>query len=103
MSSYQSNPAQYLKVGEISISIVNYRKTTLTVESWWDSNLFLFQVNKEDSFKPIVDYIDAQYESYLQEELKIKRNLSRFELNITKRAFTSKLNLLCFTRFKKKS
>ncbi len=36
-----------------------------------------FQVNKEDSFKPIVDYIDAQYESYLQEELKIKRSLSR--------------------------
>lgn len=36
------------------------------------------QVNKEDSFKPIVDYIEAQYESYLQEELKIKRNLSSF-------------------------
>ena len=34
-------------------------------------------MNKEDSFKPIVDYIDAQYEAYLQEELKIKRNLSR--------------------------
>ncbi len=67
-----------------------------------DFEFVLFQVNKEDSFKPIVDYIDAQYESYLQEELKIKRNLSRFELNITKRAFTSKLNLLCFTRFQKK-
>ena len=36
-------------------------------------------MNKEDSFKPIVDYIEAQYESYLQEELKIKRNLSRFD------------------------
>jgi len=33
------------------------------------------QVNKEDSFKSIVDYIDTQFESYLQEELKIKRNL----------------------------
>ena len=36
------------------------------------------QVNKEDSFKPIVDYIDAQYEAYLQEELKIKRNLNTY-------------------------
>lgn len=33
------------------------------------------QINKEDSFKSIVDYIDNQFESYLQEELKIKRNL----------------------------
>ena len=36
------------------------------------------QVNKEDSFKPIVDYIDAQYEFFLQEELKIKRNLNSY-------------------------
>ena len=35
------------------------------------------QFNKEDSFKSIVDYIDNQFESYLQEELKIKRNLAR--------------------------
>ena len=35
------------------------------------------QINKEDSFKSIVDYIDNQFESYLQEELKIKRNLAR--------------------------
>ncbi|CAB4066995.1 SEPT6_8_11 [Lepeophtheirus salmonis] len=33
------------------------------------------QINKEDSFKTIVEYIDAQFESYLQEELKIKRNM----------------------------
>ena len=35
------------------------------------------QINKEDSFKSIVDYIDNQFEAYLQEELKIKRNLAR--------------------------
>lgn len=34
------------------------------------------QINKDDSFKAVVDYIDAQYEAYLQEELKIKRSLS---------------------------
>ncbi|XP_009881407.1 PREDICTED: septin-10 [Charadrius vociferus] len=33
------------------------------------------QINKEDSYRPIVDYIDAQFEAYLQEELKIKRSL----------------------------
>lgn len=36
------------------------------------------QINKENSFKAIVDYIDAQFENYLQEELKIKRSLSSF-------------------------
>jgi len=36
------------------------------------------QINKEDSFKPIVDYVDAQFEAYLQEELKIKRCLAMY-------------------------
>lgn len=36
------------------------------------------QVNKEDSFKAVVDYIDAQFEAYLQEELKIKRALPQY-------------------------
>merc|ERR1712029_1111501 len=36
------------------------------------------QVNKEDSFGPIVEYVDSQFEAYLQEELKIKRNLSGY-------------------------
>ncbi|KAL0176151.1 hypothetical protein M9458_028481, partial [Cirrhinus mrigala] len=33
------------------------------------------QINKEESYKPIVDYIDAQFENFLEEELKIKRSL----------------------------
>ncbi|NWV04128.1 SEP10 protein, partial [Ptilonorhynchus violaceus] len=33
------------------------------------------QVNKGDSYQPIVDYIDAQFEAYLEEELKIIRSL----------------------------
>ncbi|EEB11427.1 Septin-2, putative [Pediculus humanus corporis] len=36
------------------------------------------QINKENSFKAVVDYIDAQFEAYLQEELKIKRSLSTY-------------------------
>lgn len=39
------------------------------------------QINKEDSFKAVVDYIDAQFESYLQEELKIKRSLHTYHDN----------------------
>ncbi|KAJ8787867.1 hypothetical protein J1605_005671 [Eschrichtius robustus] len=31
-----------------------------------------------DSYQPIVDYIDAQFEAYLQEELKIKRSLFNY-------------------------
>ncbi|KAG9492450.1 septin-10 isoform X2 [Eleutherodactylus coqui] len=36
------------------------------------------QINKEDSYMPIVDYIDTQFEAYLQEELKIKRLLYKY-------------------------
>uniref|UniRef100_A0A8C1J600 Septin n=1 Tax=Cyprinus carpio TaxID=7962 RepID=A0A8C1J600_CYPCA len=36
------------------------------------------QVNKEESYKPIVDYIDAQFENFLEEELKIKRSLYNY-------------------------
>lgn len=30
------------------------------------------------SYQPVVDYIDRQFESYLQEELKIKRSLHNY-------------------------
>ncbi|XP_041902398.1 septin-10-like isoform X2 [Corvus kubaryi] len=33
------------------------------------------QMNKADSYQPIVDYIDAQFEAYLKEELKVIRSL----------------------------
>lgn len=36
------------------------------------------QINKEESYRAIVDYIDAQFEAYLQEELKIKRSLNNY-------------------------
>ncbi|XP_042560850.1 septin-8-A-like isoform X3 [Clupea harengus] len=36
------------------------------------------QINKEESYKPIVDYIDTQFENYLQEELKIRRSLFNY-------------------------
>uniref|UniRef100_A0A8C1I3J4 Septin n=2 Tax=Cyprinus carpio TaxID=7962 RepID=A0A8C1I3J4_CYPCA len=36
------------------------------------------QMNKQESYQHIVDYIDTQFESYLQEELKIKRSLHNY-------------------------
>ncbi|EPQ03466.1 Septin-6 [Myotis brandtii] len=36
------------------------------------------QINKEDSYKPIVEFLDAQFEAYLQEELKIRRVLHTY-------------------------
>lgn len=35
-------------------------------------------VKSLSSYKPIVDYIDTQFENYLQEELKIKRSLFNY-------------------------
>ncbi|XP_005103295.1 septin-11 isoform X1 [Aplysia californica] len=43
-----------------------------------DSVGFGDQINKDDSWKPIVDYIDAQFDAYLHEELKIKRMLHTY-------------------------
>ncbi|XP_025086082.1 LOW QUALITY PROTEIN: septin-11-like [Pomacea canaliculata] len=43
-----------------------------------DTTGFGDQINKADSWKPIVDYIDAQFDAYLQEELKIKRMLHSY-------------------------
>lgn len=36
------------------------------------------QFGTADSYKPIVEFIDAQFEAYLQEELKIKRTLHNY-------------------------
>jgi len=33
------------------------------------------QINKEESYKPVVEYINQQFENYLQEELKVCRSL----------------------------
>ncbi|KAI8036884.1 septin-2 [Drosophila gunungcola] len=34
------------------------------------------QVNKADSYKALVEYVDSQFEAYLQEELKIQRTMA---------------------------
>merc|ERR1719357_773830 len=57
---------------ELQESNVNLKLTLVDTVGYGD------QINKEDSFKSIVDYIDNQFEAYLQEELKIKRNLNTY-------------------------
>uniref|UniRef100_A0A914LLG7 Septin n=1 Tax=Meloidogyne incognita TaxID=6306 RepID=A0A914LLG7_MELIC len=37
------------------------------------------QLDKEKSARVIVDYINSQFEGYLKEELKVKRNLTKFD------------------------
>ncbi|XP_019862850.1 PREDICTED: septin-11-like [Amphimedon queenslandica] len=51
---------------------VRLRLTVVSTEGFGD------QINKEHSNTAIVKYIDEQYESFLQEELKIKRDLVSF-------------------------
>ncbi|CAH3198284.1 unnamed protein product, partial [Porites evermanni] len=37
------------------------------------------QINKDDSASPIVEYINSQFEKYLQQELKIRRSLNSYD------------------------
>ena len=61
-----------LRCNSIQESNVNLKLTLVDTVGYGD------QINKEDSFKSVVDYIDSQFEAWLQEELKIKRNLSAY-------------------------
>ncbi|XP_055100727.1 septin-10-like isoform X1 [Symphalangus syndactylus] len=53
---------------ELQESNVQLKLTIVTTVGFGD------QINKEESYQPIVDYIDDQFEAYFQEELKIKRS-----------------------------
>lgn len=64
-------PGVKLKASTYELQESNVRLKLTVV----DSVAFGDQINKEDSWKPIVDYIDSQFEAFLQEELKIKRSL----------------------------
>ena len=57
---------------ELQESNVNLKLTICDTVGYGD------QINKHNSFRAVVDYIDVQFESYLQEELKIKRLLKDY-------------------------
>ncbi|KAL1509862.1 hypothetical protein ABEB36_004536 [Hypothenemus hampei] len=79
-TNFESNPSPHtlptVKLNghtyELQESNVRLKLTIVDTVGYGD------QINKEDSFKAIVKYIDDQFENYLQEELKIKRSLSTF-------------------------
>jgi len=79
-TNFDSTPESHSEVGvrlkaatyELQESNVNLKLTLVDSVGYGD------QINKEDSFGSIVDYIDSQFEAYLQEELKIKRNLPHY-------------------------
>lgn len=73
-ASPHSLPAVKLKAQtyELQESNVRLKLTICDTVGYGD------QINKDDSFKAVVDHLDAQFEAYLQEELKIKRSLSAY-------------------------
>ncbi|KAM9741609.1 septin-8-A-like isoform 2-T2 [Menidia menidia] len=68
-SHYEQDVKLRPETYELQESNVNLKLTVVHTVGFGD------QINKEESFKPIIDYIDKQFESYLEEELKIKRSL----------------------------
>ncbi|XP_050692224.1 septin-2-like isoform X1 [Eriocheir sinensis] len=79
-TSFESNPAPHTLPAvklkshtyELQESNVKLKLTIVDTVGYGD------QIDKGDSFTAIVDYIDKQFDDYLQEELKIKRSLSAY-------------------------
>uniref|UniRef100_A0A8C5S4A2 Septin n=1 Tax=Laticauda laticaudata TaxID=8630 RepID=A0A8C5S4A2_LATLA len=69
---FQPNVRLKAQTYELQESNVRLKLTIVNTVGFGD------QINKDDSYQPIVDYIDAQFEAYLQEELKIKRSLYNY-------------------------
>ncbi|XP_053163582.1 septin-10 isoform X3 [Hemicordylus capensis] len=69
---FQPNVRLKAETYELRESNVRLKLTIVNTVGFGD------QINKDDSYQPIVDYIDEQFEAYLQEELKIKRSLYNY-------------------------
>uniref|UniRef100_A0A3Q3J1P9 Septin n=1 Tax=Monopterus albus TaxID=43700 RepID=A0A3Q3J1P9_MONAL len=75
-SHYESEVHLRPQTYDLQESNVNLKLTIVHTVGFGD------QINKEESYKPILEYIDAQFGKYLEEELKIKRSL--FNLHDTR-------------------
>ncbi|XP_008982400.3 septin-14 isoform X1 [Callithrix jacchus] len=71
-SHFYSSVGLRIQTYELQESSVQLKLTVVETVGYGD------QMNKEASHQPIVDYIDAQFEAYLHEELKIQRSLSEY-------------------------
>ncbi|XP_005396748.1 PREDICTED: septin-14 [Chinchilla lanigera] len=67
-SHFYPNVGLRIQTSDLQESNVQLKLTVVKTVGYGD------QINKEGSYQPIIDYIDAQFEAYLQEELKIKRS-----------------------------
>ncbi|XP_056294929.1 septin-8-A-like isoform X2 [Pseudoliparis swirei] len=57
---------------DLQESNINLKLTTVHTVGFGD------QINREESYKPILEYIDTQFGRYLEEELKIQRSLFNY-------------------------
>ncbi|KAJ8351219.1 hypothetical protein SKAU_G00226950 [Synaphobranchus kaupii] len=79
-TKFEGEPTQHNQPGvqlksntyELQESNVRLKLTVVNTVGFGD------QINKEDSYKSIVEFIDTQFEAYLQEELKIRRTLHSY-------------------------
>ncbi|VTJ54776.1 Hypothetical predicted protein, partial [Marmota monax] len=71
-SHFYSNVGLKIQTYELQESKVQLKLTVVKTVGYGD------QINKEASYQPVVDYIDAQFEAFLQEELRIKRSFFEY-------------------------
>ncbi|XP_006201398.2 septin-14 isoform X1 [Vicugna pacos] len=71
-SHFYSDVGLKVQTYELQESHVQLKLTVVKTVGYGD------QMSKEASYQPIVNYIDAQFEAYLQEELKIKRSFADY-------------------------
>ncbi|KAM9373417.1 septin-8 isoform 1-T1 [Phaethornis superciliosus] len=71
-SHYESAVRLRPRTYELQESNVHLKLTIVDAVGFGD------QINKDESYRPIVEYIDTQFENYLQEELKIRRSLFNY-------------------------
>ncbi|XP_054445632.1 septin-14 [Pteronotus mesoamericanus] len=67
-SHFNSNVELKIQTYELQESNVQLKLTVVKTVGYGD------QMNREGSYQPIVSYLDAQFEAYFQEELKIQRS-----------------------------
>ncbi|XP_021109955.1 septin-14 [Heterocephalus glaber] len=75
-SHFYPNVGLIVQTYDLQESNVQLKLTVVKTVGYGD------QTNKEGSYQPIIDYIDAQFEAYLQEELKIKRSFKYHDTRI---------------------
>ncbi|XP_023570072.1 septin-14 [Octodon degus] len=75
-SHFYPNVGLRIQTYDLQESNVQLKLTVVKTVGYGD------QINKEGSYQPIIDYIDAQFEAYLQEELKIKRSFTYHDSRI---------------------